>query len=132
VQLNTDGRQSTKAKIHAQASHWSRACLDPHKPTKADLKPRPIRIRVSDVLPWKYVDSGCPEDNHYAGLTRYLSLLAFLRYPSGRWFTCECVELYGPAHLERHVEWKIQYYANSLQEIGSVQVHELACDKFWC
>jgi condensin-2 complex subunit H2 len=27
------------------------ACLDPHEPTKADLKPRPIRIGVSYVLP---------------------------------------------------------------------------------
>ena len=29
----------------------------------------------------KYVDSGCPEDNHYAGLTRYSSLDAFLSDP---------------------------------------------------
>lgn len=54
--VDAGNRTQTEDEIPKQKSRpkpvidpW--ACLDPHEPTKADLKPRPIRIGVSYVLP---------------------------------------------------------------------------------
>jgi hypothetical protein len=68
------------------AEEMDRNYVDSHVIILSALPSNPSDLAIKGAKILKrslqnYVDSGCPEDNHYAGLTRHSSLAVFLNDP---------------------------------------------------
>jgi hypothetical protein len=68
------------------AEEMDRNYVDSHVSILSALPSNPSNLAIKGAKILKrslqnYVDSGCPEDNHYAGLTRHSSLAVFLNDP---------------------------------------------------
>ena len=68
------------------AEEMDRNYVDSHVSILSALPSNPSDLAIKGAKILKrslqnYVDSGCPEDNHYAGLTRHSSLADFLKDP---------------------------------------------------